>query len=259
MAEGLLDEPVVFPATHLFLLSQIHPLENLAILGSLFPDTCITAVIPWQESHCCGFSLRDFMSPKERRELRPFLVGLLAHGIVPPGLDYYGDNSWGREEMGYAFLKAAPLVDEVIRVCRIPPEWGLWKAHNFVEMGIEAFIIDRRPDLPDCISRALLDGQALSALSEVLGRFWGKSGEDIVLAYKVLHTLTWCGSGGPKDLATMYAKQLLYRHGIYGVEEEQVARLIINAGELVRNEYESFLSSAANEIYAAMPVWLGEE
>ncbi|MEW5921453.1 MAG: hypothetical protein AB1796_11020 [Bacillota bacterium] len=45
----------------------------------------------------------------------------------------------------------------VITACNVSPGDGWWKAHNFIEMGVELFIFEKRPELLALLHKALTD------------------------------------------------------------------------------------------------------
>lgn len=117
----------MYPWTHLYVNETIlGSLSADQVLGSILPDLLASPQFSWQKAH--GLKA-DCPLP-----CRLILADAL-HGSQLPGLDYYTDKNY-QEGLGYAFLKARPLVAKLKKL-GVPAADALWRGHNIVEMAIE--------------------------------------------------------------------------------------------------------------------------
>lgn len=245
----------MFPLTHLHVLSRIHPLDHQAVLGSVFPDTCIASSLTWRETHRCGLDFFRFLAPSQRSEFSPFVVGLLSHGIEPHGLDFYADECYKDFGCGYSFHKAPPLVREAIEVCLIEEKMGPWKAHNFIEMGVEILVAESRGDLFEHLLSALEDNELVVRLSAPLGSFFGRPKREMEDSFNLFRPLL---SSNIETLAEKYVMQLGVKHGIHGINQRRVSDLIARAMELVAEDYGAFLLDCTTRIGMDLLSWMKE-
>ncbi|MCL5037928.1 MAG: hypothetical protein M1269_12580 [Chloroflexi bacterium] len=248
----------MFPLTHLFLLSKITELDDLAVLGSLFPDTCIAGHLSWDDTHRHGLEFAGSLQREEKRLLMPFLTGFFAHSVNPPGLDYYGDECMAPGKPGYSFCKAPGIVGEVVSACNLPGEMGLWKSHNVIEMAVEVRIARLYPELEKFLEQAFNSTENLSIISGPLGRHFGVSPGDIISAYGILQSFIPASLPDEVSLGAAFAGQLEHKHGIAGVSPVYVAGLIVKADSFIVGDYEEFLEDCLDKITMALPGWLGD-
>lgn len=246
----------MYPVTHLHLLSQLTELDGPGALGAMFPDTCITGELKWEATHCPGFQIASAFSEEQDRRSRSFLLGLFTHTADPRGLDYYNDQKLEPYRRGYSFVKAAPLVEGVKTACRVDESISLWKAHNFIEMGIENLIARENPPLNQALFSAFADRETIEALSLRLADFFHTTPEVIVRGYRVLEQYSCRAPEDPLQLAETYRRQLELKHQLDGVDVEAVKKLILQSQEIVRGDYRQFLEFCREKIASELTAWL---
>ncbi|MCL5772767.1 MAG: hypothetical protein M1536_00095, partial [Firmicutes bacterium] len=238
----------MFPATHLYLLEHLYNLSDELTLGSVFPDTVISNSLTWNDTHRRGREFIKFLSPRQRRELKSFLQGYLSHGVDPKGLDYYGDENYENSGKGYSFIKSAPLVERVMACCKIDRSMGLWKAHNFIEMGIEVLVSKDTPRLGDCIKSALVNDELINKISKILEAFFKVDSEEIGRSFKRFNDFIGLEPGNIDNLAEKYVFQLNHKHNLEGVEKKDISMLIEAAIAEISGDYKKFLEECVLKV-----------
>jgi hypothetical protein len=143
----------------------------MTVLGSIFPDTVIKCCLTYDQTHNIGWGLYDYFS-EYAEEYLDFAKAMVTHTVTPKGLDFYGDEEYGSGYKGYCFQKAAAIEKEVIEACNIPDKFGLWKAHNFIEMGIEMNITYTEKELVNIFHKGLADTKLINQLSSHIDKYF---------------------------------------------------------------------------------------
>ena len=242
----------MFPIAHLYLLSRITNLDRLGALGAMFPDTCIGGELKWEATHRPGFQIAPAFSANPDRRCDAFLRGLFTHTVDPQGLDYYNDHKLEPHPRGYSFVKAALLVEGVKTACGVDESIALWKAHNFIEMGIENLLARENPYLTQALFDAFADRETIEALSLRLAPFFQTSPEVVVRGYQILERYSCRAPQVPLQLAETYRRQLELKHQLDGIDVEAVRDLILQSRELVRDDYRQFLEFCREKIEAEL-------
>jgi hypothetical protein len=244
--------------THIYFYSLIFPVDTGGVLGAIFPDTNLLTGFRWAITHKNTVSFHDSLSPDERASFLSFAWGMMTHGVDSEGLDYYGDEKYGDFEKGYAYFKGREIVDDVIRACRVPPEIGLWKAHNFIEMAIENLVVRRQPRLSQWAETAFRDEDYIGALSLTLPRFYPLDASHFQSGITRFKEFI-IPSGDPLELGKSYAKVLQIRHGITGADPLELAGIIEKAGKIIEGEYFSFILECRNRFIERWGSLINEE
>jgi hypothetical protein len=251
----------MFPVTHLYVVKSLlapQSLSNLAILGAIYPDTCISNQFTWRATHGQGLDILRSLSQAEQSDFAPFFTGLFSHGVEPRGLDYYGDLDFDHNGTGYSFLKAAPLKEAVARVCGLEEKYGLWKAHNFIEMGIEVRYSKKFPELNRQLLQVLESAHAeIRSLSRMLARFYQVPEAQLESGFQGFTGFLTPAPWDAAQLAAMFVKQLNYRLGERSIDVSAVAALIEEAAGLTLEDGEAFIEQVVRQIKAELPEWLG--
>ena len=242
----------MYPLTHVYFAHKVlGHIDDATILGSIFPDMVILCGIPWNESHRLGQTLWPHFK-NAADPMVPFVMGIITHGIEPRGLDYYSDEQYGVFEKGYCFEKARPLVKQVIEALNIPPENGLWKAHNFIEMGIELYIYDRHPWLPGQVSRAFQNQPLVDRLVTRLSPLLSQRDRPLDHCFSVFSKIIAEDEINAAFLAVRYEKQLNHRHNIESIDVESCQALIERGQQIIEAEVEDFFEDVKKRM---APVW----
>jgi hypothetical protein len=230
----------MFPQTHVYFASRVlGKLNDAVVLGSIFPDIAIGAGVNRDLSHGSGLEMLEFLSQDQR--LVDFALANITHGVNPDGLDYYSDELHPPFEKGYCFEKARPLVEDTVYACNIPPEMGWWKAHNIIEMGIE-LLISSSGNYGQIISRSFENHSLISDISEKMGVFYSLDSQPFMARIKKFPDVVDSSKSSCQSLALKYNDQMLDKHNIQ-VKIPEVGQLILEASEIVKNDFEDFFNS----------------
>jgi len=204
----------MFPITHIWFGEQVlGELDNQSVLGAIFPDMVISGCLEYNTTHKSGWKLYEFIKNNHPQYLG-FARGTLTHGVDPKGLDYYGDEKFKSLEMGYCFQKAVGVTERVIKSCNIPESFGLWKAHNFIEMAIELEIYNRYPLAHEKMKKAMMDLEMIKKLCPVLEEFYGLSNGSVNGIIEHFGTFVELNQPSSETLAKKYDLQMKRRHNI---------------------------------------------
>ncbi len=238
----------MFPLAHNFLMRRIMenpkyqldkmltPLQqDLILLGSVFPDLAAGMGMHRDYAHLMGGDVYrycyDFCS-----ENIPFAFGIWAHGADPCGFDYYADEKW-QDGKGWCFQKCLPYIDDVVQACNLPQEWGLWKAHNFVEMMAELECNAECPDLGQNLVLAKNNEEARRAVFRVVTEYGGAISEQVYPVIDSIDRIFAITQTTPQTLGERYADQLERRHGITDSNPEQMAEIIARISRELSGEF----------------------
>lgn len=238
----------MYPLTHLYFAKRVLGyLDDPTALGSIFPDILIRSGFAWNESHTLGKEIWRHFRGKEK-DLVHFSLGVITHGIEPKGLDYYSDEKYRNYERGYCYEKAKPLINRVVEACNISAENGWWKAHNFIEMGVELYINEKSPQLltffQQVFSNTALVRELCREISPLLHR-------DAGLLEKSLLTFKSFFKEEPLDarqLALRYQRQIYFRHNIESIDLAESRDIIHKGKDLVACDIEDFFAEASADV-----------
>jgi hypothetical protein len=242
----------LFPLTHAYTVCRLVPGAGpLHILGAIFPDAVLTNGLDWGLAHQSGAALYEFLGRRAPAG-RPFAVGMITHGIVPAGLDYYGDREYAGLECGYSFEEARPYAAQVAALCRLPASMGLWKAHNFVEMALEWLIARQNPGLEGQVRQAFARTDELAFLSPHLATFFEREDLDLVRSLPAMLPFLALEQISPDSLAERYQRQVRLRHGVEAIAVEEAAGLIAEIAVAIQPRCWAFLEDVLGKIGAML-------
>ncbi len=238
----------MYPLTHIYFARKVMGfLDDALLLGSIFPDMVILCGIPWEASHRLGFVLWPHFK-EAAPPLVHFTQGIITHGIEPRGLDYYSDEQYGPYEKGYCFEKARPLIEQVVEALGIPPENGWWKAHNFIEMGIELHIYDRFPELPGKLYQAFHQQSLIDSLVLSLSPLLVERSRPLSHCFSVFKQYIEEGEMDATLLALRYERQINHRHNIESIDIAHCRDLIVKGQKLIETELEDFFEDVKRKM-----------
>jgi hypothetical protein len=238
----------MYPLTHLYFVKRVQGyLDDPAALGSIFPDVLILSGIAWKESHTLGNKIWRHFRGKEK-DLVHFSLGVITHGIEPKGLDYFSDEKYNDYERGYCYEKAKPLINRVVEACNISAENGWWKAHNFIEMGVELYINEKSPRLLSFLQQVFYNTSLIRKLCKELSPLLHR---DADLLEQSLLTFKSFFEEEPLDarlLALRYQRQIFFRHNIESIDLVESRDIIHKGKELVACDIEDFFSEVSESV-----------
>ncbi len=241
----------MFPLTHVALAREVLGYENQqTVLGAVFPDFAVYLGVGRNMAHEMGPDFFDYCL-RYAADHADFALGVLSHGTNLPGLDAYADEAYDGKDTGYCFQRAEKIADKVRRVCRLPEDMALWKAHNFIEMSFEALTAERHPDI-GTRTVASFPGDGGAFCGEVLSAYLRRPPEDVRRMFQ-LAPKNFCFDGrNTRALAEKYLEQLARRHGVEADDVEGAMAIIEEGRDLVREEYEPFMGFCREEIVKSL-------
>ncbi len=230
-------------------------LDDAAILGSIFPDLVLLSGLDWETSHSLGEKIWHHIH-KGGEERVLFSLGVISHGIEPRGLDYYSDEKFGTFEKGYCFEKARPLVDAVVEACNLSLNDGWWKAHNFIEMGVELYLNRRRPELISKLRRAFSNTGLITSLIRDLSPVLKIEKAPLEKSFEKFKQFAEDEPVDARALAIRFQRQIYIRHNIESINISQ-SRAIIEKGEkIIIPDIEAFFRDVKEKMAPVWPVSL---
>jgi hypothetical protein len=207
--------------------------------------------IDWNRSHTIGLELWRHLKVSNNCLLN-FSLGVISHGIVPRGLDYYSDEKYGNFEKGYCFEKARPLIKSVVDACYITPDDGWWKAHNFIEMGIELYIYEKHPELLSLLRKSLANIVLIKKLCKELSFILGKDEDDLERIFAVFRKFVEEGPFDAQILAARYQKQIYFRYNIEAIDLGKCQSIIQKGKEMIVPDIDNFFRVVKEKM---SPIW----
>lgn len=237
----------MFPITHIWFSKKVLGyINNMTVLGSVFPDTVIKCCLTHDQTHNIGWGLNKYI--KERREeYLDFTKALVTHTVNPKGLDFYGDEEYGTGYKGYCFQKAVEIEREVIEACNIPEKFGLWKAHNFIEMGIEMNIVSSNRELMDAFHMGLTDYCLEKELSSLLDEYYGLKDRSVSGCFSKFSGLIELKDISSLAFAGRYNTQMQTKHGIC-INISKSSEIIEKSRSIVQNDFEDFIDYCTEKV-----------
>jgi len=237
----------LFPLTHVYICQKVfNHLNNQLILGSTFPDTVIESPLDYHQTHTMGRRFLNYVK-KHAPSIKDFALGILIHGIEPRGVDYYCDERYPGCERGFCFKKAKPLIKEVVEKCLIPEEYGWWKAHNFVEMGIELKVSDENHQLVKMLKDAYSDFPLIRCVSKTLGNFFKIDEEDIYQGFIRFSRYLGENPLTAQSLAEKFEQQMDSRHKVC-IDKQASAKLIQKCRDTIDRDFDEFVKHFLNNL-----------
>ncbi len=241
----------MFPITHIWFSGKVLGyMNNMTVLGSVFPDTVIKCSLTYDQTHNVGWGLYKYFMEKDKAYI-DFAKAMATHTVNPKGLDFYGDEEYGDGYKGYCFQKAAEIEAEVIEACNIPEKFGLWKAHNFIEMGIEMNIAESNKEILDIFHKGLTDYCLLKELSPILDGYFKleeSSVFDCICRFAEIMELKDLSSFA---LANRYDTQMKVKHGI-NIDISKCSDIIEKSRIIVQEDFDCFIDFCTEKIAAML-------
>ncbi len=236
----------MFPITHIWFSKKVLGyMNNLTVLGSVFPDTVIRCCLSHDQTHDIGWGLYRYFEEHNKGFL-DFAKALATHTVNPNGLDFYGDEHY-RSGKGYCFQKAAEIEKEVIAACNIPESFGLWKAHNFIEMGIEMNIASSDRGLLTAFYEGLTDYELEKELCKLLDGYYGLKDMSVDKCFS-----RFSGYMELEDLSSIafagrYNRQMQVKHGI-SINIPEASKIIDKCRVIVKDDFEDFIGYCTEKV-----------
>jgi len=237
----------MFPITHIWFSRRVLGyVNNMTVLGSIFPDIVIKCCLTRDQTHNIGWGLYEYMRSNSEEYL-DFARAMVTHTVNPKGLDFYGDEEYSDGYKGYCFQKAAEIEYEVIAACNIPEKFGLWKAHNFIEMGIEMNIEDSEKGLTDMFTKALSDSLLVRELSLRLDKYFKLQGGSVADCFSKFTDFMELKELNSFALASRYNTQMQVKHGI-NINILKSSEIIEKSRTIVRDDFDSFIDYCTEKV-----------
>jgi hypothetical protein len=246
----------MFPMAHVWLLEQVvaRP-EPAHYVGCVWPDMLFGSPLEHAASHRRGVELLAFARQRladgtpGAAGFMSFAAGVVTHCSEPHGFDWYSDEQWGDDptSRGYAFQRGAPIAIATAAACGLPASFGVWKAHNVIEMAFELTLYAADPGLADRFNLACADADLRARLTDGLAAFYGHPASALDESMRVFADW-WVRPISPNALAHIYARQVRAKHGARTPDEAAIAALIERAGALIAGDRESYLATCVTRV-----------
>jgi hypothetical protein len=237
----------MFPITHIWFSRKVLGyMNNMTVLGSVFPDTIIKCCLTHDQTHNIGWGLYKYIEEHGTAHL-DFAKSLVTHTVNPRGLDFYGDEEYGTGYKGYCFQKATEIEREVIEACNIPEKFGLWKAHNFIEMGIEMNIISSEPELIDSFNKGLTDYSLEKELSALLDEYYGLKDSSVSECFRKFSGFMELKDISSLAFANRYNRQMHTKHGI-NINISKSSEIIEKSRSIVQDDFDTFIEFCTEKV-----------
>jgi hypothetical protein len=218
----------------------------MTVLGAVFPDTVIKCCLTYDQTHNVGWGLYDYFRDYSREHL-DFAKAMLTHTVNPKGLDFYGDEEYGSGYKGYCFQKAVEIEKDVIDACNIPDKFGLWKAHNFIEMGIEMNIAASETELASIFHKGLTDSYLINELSTSIDKYFGLEGRAAADCFSRFTEFMELQELSSLALANRYDTQMNVKHGIK-IDISRCSEIIEKSRTIVQEDFEDFIDYCTEKV-----------
>lgn len=236
----------MFPITHIWFSNMVLGYTNhLTLLGAIFPDACVSKYLTYDITHKSGWAIFDYIM-EEKQELSDFAKAMVTHTVMPKGLDYYGDELFMGSK-GYCFQKAALIVDDVIEACNLPVEYGLWKAHNFIEMAVELEIIIKNGWINKVFREALSDDCTISLLESFIEFYFNLMPGSMENSFNRFESFAMITENNSYKLALQYDLNMQRRHGI-NIDVEKSSNIIEICRDIIKKDYADFINTAEDKV-----------
>jgi len=229
--------PIVHYHVNAITYGQTPP---LMALGGLFPDLASGAGFTRDEAHQMGAAFFSWCVT-EAPAMLPLALGIISHGTMPFGVDYYADEFWPGCEKGWCFEQGKPWVERIAAVSRLPERLGWWKSHNFVEMSYELLTIEEYPDIGAHILAALNNDALLEQAVTALSCYTGKDGKLISGMFRLAPQIFCLEEVSSRALAERQDAAFRYRHNVYDADIEGMSALLTEMKEALRPGYGPFM------------------
>ena len=230
----------MFPICHIYFADKIiGKLSQFNILGSIYPDIVISDVLSRESTHYNTLQLYDYFKYMDIK-MRDFAMGTITHGVDMKGLDYYSDENYPDMDSGYCFEKGKQIEKDVINCCKIPEKWGLWKAHNFIEMAFEICVYRQNKWLKESLKNALEDIEVIKYVSKNLQLFLNINEGMLVDKFKRFTDFIEYKDINENTMMKKYCIQLEVKYGIKDVNNLCGAKIIAKAIELIQGDVDDF-------------------
>lgn len=236
----------MFPYTHIcFAKDVLGDLTSEMVLGAVFPDTVISGYLEHGETHRRSAQLHSFLSRVGL--FQNFAKAAMTHGTTPEGLDYFCDEKYLDLPRGFAFEQARPIVDKVVKACKLPEEMGWWKAHNFIEMSCELWMYNNRRDCDGYLTKALDNHDLILALSELLSPFFDIPIGKVAMSFPIYGEYVLLDEVTAPKLAEKFQLQTKKKHGI-NIDIPAAAAIIEEALVIVDKTLPEFMDYCTTEV-----------
>lgn len=229
----------MFPLAHWYFGKQLAGgrYDPLFLLGGTLPDLGRSMGLDRNQAHSRDCRIFYEYASTQAQELIPAALGMLGHGIDPYGVDYYADEHWCSGDRGWCFQQGKRYIPQVVKACALPPDWGFWKSHNFVEMACDLACQERHPELSQEIVQAVSDEEARQVLTSGLSKCFGLDPARVSHSLAMLPQIYSIEDPTPLTLGERYKEMLSRVHQLDHANAGEAADLI---GQIKKEKTDAF-------------------
>jgi len=214
-------------------------LSGFSIMGSIYPDVIVSGILNRDVTHYNTKDLYRHFSFRDE-QMTEFALGAVTHGVDMKGLDYYSDENYEGLNMGYCFIKGKEIEEDVVACCNIPEKWGLWKAHNFIEMAFDLYLCRNNPWIAKLLDETVNNTCITTYINKSLSEYYGIPASVISESFKKFTEFIQYDSTDAYSIIKKYALQLNRKHGINNVDIDGGAHVILKSVDIIKHEIEDF-------------------
>lgn len=242
----------MFPMCHIYFASRVlDELSDYAVLGCIYPDMLIPHKLTRDITHYNTNGLYGFFKDRDSC-MKDFAGGAVTHGVDMTGLDYYSDESYPGLDRGYCFERGREIEQDVIDCCSIPEKWGLWKAHNFIEMAFDLYLCNDNEWIMEKFNRAINNSEVVRHISRELEEFYNISASMFEESFRKFVDLVQYNGKDEHSIMERYAFQLKKKHDISNVNISKGASVLLEAVEIIKPDAQNFFMNTAFHVKEVM-------
>lgn len=228
----------MFHHTHAYLASKLYKSEDtLLLIGSILPDLAITGSISWEDGLHGGDNDAKFTSFIEEKypEFLHLAKGVHAHNIVD---DFTHIHYKGK--IGYAFQNNKELVALISQFYELDDQKAEGKAHNFIESGVEIFLLLKNPEIQQSLKSATLQVDR-EKLSQILAEYFHKDPKNLQEAINRYFELFTSTDFSQKENWITFWTELEKLMKLKPIGNGKREQLLNKAQEITKHNYHEFL------------------
>lgn len=232
----------MFPLCHIYFANKtINNPSCFAFLGSVCPDIITSEFLRRDITHYNTEDLYKYFRYRGR-DMEEFATGAVTHGVDLKGLDYYSDESYPGMNMGYCFEKGRIIENQVVECCNLPDKWGLWKAHNFIEMAFELYVVRHHNWITEKFREIFADDNIIRNVSQELKSYYHISASIFEESFINFSNFFNYSTINESTMMKGYSVQLKEKHGIKNMDIEKAVIQVKRAADIIRPDIDNFFN-----------------
>lgn len=234
----------MFFHTHVYAAQKITGRDSsLLIYGSILPDIAVTKIAGWDDISKRAEEFRNWLILKDGR-YADLGLGMMLHEY-PCGIDRFTHSSYNGNK-GYAFENSGTIVRDVSVCLGITLEQAKIVAHNFIETGVEFFIVRDNSSVVKLLRKSISNVD-INQIAKYFSEFYGTEKQKTIKAFESYNELLMKFDYGSVDgLVDMWASFANYLFD-KPIERSKTKAVIEKSIAIVKPTYKKFISDAVEQ------------